>query len=142
MTGYAATFSKQADNGITCTITSVVYANYVDNTVLLSAVTMIQYLKVRNFAEEHHSLRDKNSQLNSGTVVFRLLRYSRGRAIIKHSPRIYEFSKTALTEQTTSASTAGYAWISQCTNAQNTRERRSYTGTNFLHYKSFLNLLE
>ena len=47
MTGYTATFSKQADNGITCNITSVVDANYVDSTVLLSAVTMIQYLKNR-----------------------------------------------------------------------------------------------
>ena len=47
MTGYAATFSKQADDGITCTITSVVYENYVDSTVLLSAVTIIQYLKIR-----------------------------------------------------------------------------------------------
>ena len=142
MAGYAATFSKETDNGITCTITSVVHANYVDSTVLLSAVTMIQYVKIGNFAEEHHTLRDKNSQLNSGTVEFRLLSYSGGRAIIKHPPWIYEFSKTALTEQTTSASTAGYAWIPQCTNAQNTRERRSYTGTNFLYYKSLLNLLK
>ena len=47
MTGYAATFSDQADNGIACTITSVVYANYVDSTVLLSALTIIQYLKIR-----------------------------------------------------------------------------------------------
>ena len=47
MTGNAVTFSKQADNGITCTITSVVYANYVDSTVLLSVVTIIQYLKIR-----------------------------------------------------------------------------------------------
>ena len=69
MTGYAATFSKKADNGITCTITSIVYANYVDSTVLLSAVTIMQYLKMINFAEEHHNLRDKNSQLNSGTQL-------------------------------------------------------------------------
>ena len=53
ITGYAATFSKQADNGMTCTITSVVYAKYVDSTVrfffkvLLSAVTVIQYSKIR-----------------------------------------------------------------------------------------------
>ena len=53
MTGYAATFSKQADNGITCAETSVVYANYVNSTVLVSAVTtiiflyIIQYLKIR-----------------------------------------------------------------------------------------------
>ena len=46
MTGYAATFSKQVDNEITCIITSVVYANYVDSTLLLSAVTIIQYLKI------------------------------------------------------------------------------------------------
>ena len=46
MTRYAATFSKQADNGITCTITSVVYTNYVDSTNLLSAVTMVQYFKI------------------------------------------------------------------------------------------------
>ena len=46
MTGYAITFSKQADDGITCTVTSVVYANYVDSTVLLSVVTIIQYLKI------------------------------------------------------------------------------------------------
>ena len=54
-------FFKSSNNGITCTITSVVYANYVDSTVLLLAVTIIQYLKIRNFAEEHHSLRDKSS---------------------------------------------------------------------------------
>ena len=90
MTGYAATFLKQADNGRTCTITSVVYTNYVDSTVLLSAVTIIQYLKIINFAEEHHSLRDKNNSLNNGTTVkFRLLSYSGGRAIIKHSPWMY-----------------------------------------------------
>ena len=47
MIGYAATVLKQADNGITCTITSVVYANYVDSTVLLSAVTIMQYLKMK-----------------------------------------------------------------------------------------------
>ena len=119
-------FFESSNNVITCTITSVVYANYVDSTGLLSAVTIIQYLKMRNFVEEHHSLRDKNTSLNSGTTVeFRLLSYSGGRAIIKHSPWMYWFSKIALTEQTTSASTGGYAWISQCTNAQNTRERRS-----------------
>ena len=84
MAGYAATFSKQADNGITFTITRVVYANYVDSTVLLSAVTMIQYVTIRNVAEEHHSVRDKNSQLNSAAVKFRLLSYSGGRAIIEH----------------------------------------------------------
>ena len=40
-------------------MTSVVYANYVDSKVQLSAVTIIQYFKIRNFAEEHHSLLDK-----------------------------------------------------------------------------------
>ena len=62
MTGYAAAFSKQADIGLTCTTTSVVYANYVDSTVLLSIFCysrLIQYLKIINFAEEHYSLRDK-----------------------------------------------------------------------------------
>ena len=38
-------FFESSNNGITCTITSVVYENYVDSTVLLSAVTIIQYLK-------------------------------------------------------------------------------------------------
>ena len=49
MTGYAVTLSKIADNGIACTITSVVYANYVDSTVLLYAVTIIQYMEIRTF---------------------------------------------------------------------------------------------
>ena len=34
-------FFEQADNGITCTITSIVYAKYVDSTVLLSAVKIL-----------------------------------------------------------------------------------------------------
>ena len=37
---------EQADNGITCTITSVVYANYVDSTVLLSAVTILDLYSI------------------------------------------------------------------------------------------------
>ena len=53
-------FFESSNNGITCTMTSVVYANYVGSTVLLSAVKIIQYFKTRNFAEGHHSLRDKN----------------------------------------------------------------------------------
>ena len=45
-------FFKSSNNGMTCTMTSVVHANYVDSTVvLLSAVTIKQYLKIRNFAE-------------------------------------------------------------------------------------------
>ena len=48
-------FFESSSNEITCTITSVVYANYVDSKVLLSVVTIIQCLEIRNFAEEHHS---------------------------------------------------------------------------------------
>ena len=60
------------------------------STVLLSDETVLQWLKMINFAEEHHNLRDENSWLNIGTTVeFRRLSYSGGRAIIKHSRRIY-----------------------------------------------------
>ena len=59
VTGYAVTFSNQATMGLTCTITGVVYEIYVDSTVIISAATIIQDLKIRNFAEQH-SLRGKN----------------------------------------------------------------------------------
>ena len=67
------------------TMTITVLENY----KLCGGTSQLTYLKVINFAEEHHSLRDKNSYLNSDIVGFRLLSYSGGRAIIKHSLRMY-----------------------------------------------------